>query len=1341
MQSIKRNIISLVLGMLSWSMATALPVEQLSSVNWLTNNKINEIHRGSDGFMWFASIAGLCRYDGYSHKLYYINETDSIPEGENDVDHITEDYEGYLWLRSHHAYVVYNPHTDRIEHIADSLLASRGIKGTPRVVKADKETGLWVYTEQPSAVWHVERVRGRARSISPIGNPGLVQGVVTDFVDTPYGVVAVTRRGDLYIINPSLDSVSESLMDVTGGQVSEYGKVFSLMYDRDGLLWIYNTDGMWLRDMRNKTWATSRLPRGGRGMVVKAVTQDRQGHIWIGRDHHGLEQAVKHDDRITFDEAYDPAMFPLSSSVTTVCDDGVGTLWIGTQKRGVFYHNETLHKFTLAQGDDVNCLEPRRDGKVWMGTDGSGVGIFDPATGRMTTVADPSEEPGTSAAVTAMIEDNEGTLYVGSFISGLRRLNGNRFEKIITDTQLDSAYTWSLAKTPDGDLWAATLEAGVYRYNRRDGVVKSYRTSNSAIPSDCVQALATDKDGNLYMGTVFGVGILRNGSDTIERLDELSPGTVNDLEFDSRGLLWIASHRGLSVYDPSRDKMHEISFHQPHGARFVIGIKEDAEGSIWVAEGGRLINFHVKYDPATGLLETKPHVYDHRDGLQLSDFNQRSFALLPTGEMLVGGLYGINRFKPSEIKLNDITPQVMFSSLKVDGREIKPGEKIGGVTVFDGALNKVRHITLSPSIDEFTVSLATDNYVHPDKTVYLYMLEGFNNKWIATSPGDNKVNYTNLSPGTYRLKVKAVNNDGFESDHEAVLTITVLVPFWLSPWAKALYLVLMLAAMGGVYILMRRRERRRFDESRRLDALAKEEELNRLKFRFMTNVSHDLRTPLTLLISPLDAMIKEGGDERTMRRLSLMRRNATQLLGLVNQLLDFRKSEVAGLSYSPADGEMVSFLENVCSQFGGLVSGKKIDFMYVPEIESLPMRFDQDKLSKVIMNLVGNAYKFTETGGSVKVTLRLKDDETALITVADTGVGISDTDKKRIFERFFQSESSRDPSATGYGIGLSLVSEYVALHKGSIEVRDNTPCGTIFEVSIPVVSCKHADAAAALAATSVPVTLPSASENAEKPSSASKPTALVVDDNPDMLELLKDGLRDSFHVVTANGGQEALKVMSTVKPSIIVTDLMMPGIDGKELSKSVKKDKELHHVPIIILTAKGDEEAKVEMLTLGVDDYITKPFNVELLALRMKRLVSLTALGQRSTLIDPEPESINITPLDEKLVEKAVKYVVGSIKRPELSVEELSAHMGMSRVHLYKKLKATTGKTPIEFIRLIRLKRAAQLLRESQLNVSEVAYQVGFNNPRNFSRYFRDEFGVLPSVYQEAKEQITIQTI
>ena len=611
----------------------------------------------------------------------------------------------------------------------------------------------------------------------------------------------------------------------------------------------------------------------------------------------------------------------------------------------------------------------------------------------------------------------------------------------------------------------------------------------------------------------------------------------------------------------------------------------------------------------------------------------------------------------------------------------------------------------------------------------------------------HRVTYTNLAPGTYILKVKATNSDGYAGTEEASLKIVILPPFWMTPWAYIVYALLIVGVVSFSLYAVQRRERNKFRIRQIEEDAKKREELSQMKFRFFTNVSHELRTPLTLIISPMESMMKEITDEKLHGKLQLMYRNAQRLLNLVNQLLDFRKNEMAGLHLTLSEGDIVAYVRSICASFLMLSEKKHVHLTFFSAMESLNMSFDEDKIGKVVMNLLSNAFKFTPDGGRVEVALEMSKEMSGrlLIKVSDTGVGIRDEDKERIFERFYQVEQEEpEHQSTGSGIGLSLVRDFVTLHEGTVRVVDNVGSGSVFLVELPV---KHVRVSPPKPA---PLTeeveeheelLPGMEEEAlsvdllddmeDNEDEKEKPLALIVDDNEDLVAFMKDSLSLYFRIQSASNGREAWQKISELMPDIIVSDVMMPEMDGNELCRWVKTDKRTSDIPMILLTARQAVEDKVEGLTIGADDYVTKPFNVEILILRMRKLIDLSKKRKAKSLIDPEPSEIAITSLDEKLVENAIKYVEANIGRCDLSVEELSRGLGMSRVHLYKKLLQITGKTPIEFIRVIRLKRAAQMLRESQQNVSEIAYQLGFNNPKYFSKYFKDEFGVLPSVYQE----------
>ena len=816
---------------------------------------------------------------------------------------------------------------------------------------------------------------------------------------------------------------------------------------------------------------------------------------------------------------------------------------------------------------------------------------------------------------------------------------------------------------------------------------------------------------------------------------KMSNDAVNHVYKDSRGLIWIATREGLNVYDVRRHLFLDLSPVAEAKGSFIAAITEDQERNMWVSTSRKVIRVTVASD-GKGSYLFDSRAYNSEDGLQNCDFNQRSIKTLHNGIIVIGGLYGVNVFAPDHIRYNKMLPNVMFTGLSLFDEAVKVGQSYGGRVLIEKELNDVENVEFDYKQNIFSVSFASDNYNLPEKTQYMYKLEGFNNDWLTLPLGVHNVTFTNLAPGKYVLRVKAINSDGYVGMKEATLGIVVNPPFWMSWWAYLLYAIGLVVVFFLARYRMLKREREKFHLQQIENEVAKNEEINNMKFRFFTNVSHELRTPLTLIISPLEGMLKETTDELQSTRLQLMYRNAQRLLHLVNQLLDFRKGEMSTHQLSLSEGDIISYVHSVCNSFLLMADKKHIQFSFFSGIDTFSMAFDADKVGKIVMNLLSNAFKFTPEGGRVTVMIEhvAGTPDMLEIKIADTGIGISDVDKEHIFERFYQADHKGVEETTGNGIGLSLVRDFVTLHEGEVKVFDNIGTGSVFVIQFPV---KHVETQVQLPPeTGISIGEEEDKEIKEETREETErkdfPLLLIVDDNEDFRIFMRYSLELQYRVKLAVNGNEAWEMMQEELPDLVISDVMMPQMDGNELCRLIKKDKRTAHIPVILLTARQNTEAKLEGLQTGADDYVTKPFNMTILVLRIRKLIELSRYHRVTQgMIDPVPSEIVITSLDEKLIEKAIKYVEDNMSRTELSVEELSRELGMSRVHLYKKLLQITGKTPIEFIRVIRLKRAAQLLRESQLHVSEVAFEVGFNNPKYFSRYFKDEFGVLPSVYQE----------
>jgi signal transduction histidine kinase/DNA-binding response OmpR family regulator len=618
------------------------------------------------------------------------------------------------------------------------------------------------------------------------------------------------------------------------------------------------------------------------------------------------------------------------------------------------------------------------------------------------------------------------------------------------------------------------------------------------------------------------------------------------------------------------------------------------------------------------------------------------------------------------------------------------------------------------------------------------MLEGFNSDWLYADGNQRRVTYTNLDPGHYTFKVKILNAGGVWSE-EKTLKINIAPPFWRTPFAYILYTLVVFGILLLARKIMLDRVHMKFEMRQQRREAERAHAIEQLKTKFFTNVSHEFRTPLSLIISPLDKIIKNTNDEDQKKQLNLVHRNAKRLLNLVNQLLDFRKIEVQGLKLYPAIGDIVQFAQDISYSFTDIAEKKSIQFSFSSNVETLEIYFDKDKIEKILFNLLSNAFKYTHNNGTVCVRLiytpRSDEEEegTLAIEVEDTGIGIPADKHEKIFERFFQTDVPESMVNQGTGIGLAITKEFVRLHNGVITVKSEPEKGTCFTVTLPAKKIHEV---------SVHSTTPVAIEEGdeivfeESQSNGKKKTIVIVEDNEDLRFYLKENLRGQYHVEEATNGKEGWEKIKLINPDLIVGDVMMPLMDGIELAKKIKNDTITAHIPVILLTAMGSEEKQIEGFQAGVNDYITKPFTFEILASRIKNLLAQQKLLQKrfQKQIEVNPSEVTVTPVDEKFLKQALEVVEKFIDKPEFSVEDFSREMCMSRVALYKKILSLTGKAPLEFIRSIRLKRAAQLLEKSGMSVSEIAYEVGFNNPKNFTKYFKEEFKVLPSQYTAEKK-------
>ena len=1333
-----------VLLLSSWMVvAQSYQFKHLEVSDGLSNNSVNTICKDRDGFMWFGTTTGLNRYDGYTFKIYQHAENDPGSLPDNYITDIVEMPDGRFWVNTGRGYVLFDKEQDCFITDVTGFMKNLESGGVPEQVFVDREGNTCLSVAGEGCYRYKE---GGKRLFFSYVEHSLPEHGVTQIAECSDGLLLIYNTGLLVCLDRATLAIKwksdEIKKYIPAGKTIE----FSLFVDRDNCIWAYSLMGIWAYDCGTKSWRTdlTAIWSSRPDIIIHAVAQDIEGRIWVGKDYDGIDVLEKETGKVTSLVAHDDNGRSLPhNTIYDLYADRDGIMWVGTYKKGVSYYSESIFKFNMYEWGDITCIEQADENRLWLGTNDHGILLWNRSTGK----AEPfwrDAEGQLPNPVVSMLKSKDGKLWVGTFNGGLYCMDGSRVRsyKEGTGNALASNNVWALVEDDKGRIWIASLGGGLQCLEPLSGTFETYTSNNSALLENNVTSLCWVDNNTLFFGTANqGVGMMDMHTREIKKIQgqsgnvKLSNDAVNHVYKDSRGLVWIATREGLNVYDTRRHVFLDLSPVAEAKGNFIAAITEDQERNMWVSTSRKVIRVTVASD-GKGSYLFDSRAYNSEDGLQNCDFNQRSIKTLHNGIIAIGGLYGVNVFAPDHIRYNKMLPNVMFTGLSLFDEAVKVGQSYGGRVLIKKELNDVENVEFDYKQNIFSVSFASDNYNLPEKTQYMYKLEGFNNDWLTLPVGVHNVTFTNLAPGKYVLRVKAINSDGYVGIKEATLGIVVNPPFWMSWWAYLLYAVGLVVVLFLARYRMLKREREKFHLQQIENEVAKNEEINNMKFRFFTNVSHELRTPLTLIISPLEGMLKETTDELQSTRLQLMYRNAQRLLHLVNQLLDFRKGEMSTHQLSLSEGDIISYVHSVCNSFLLMADKKHIQFSFFSGIDTFSMAFDADKVGKIVMNLLSNAFKFTPEGGRVTVMIEhvAGTPDILEIKIADTGIGISDVDKEHIFERFYQADHKGVEETTGNGIGLSLVRDFVTLHEGEVKVFDNIGMGSVFVIQFPV---KHVETQVQLPEeTGMPVGDEEDKEMKEEAREETErknfPLLLIVDDNEDFRIFMRYSLELQYRVKLVVNGKEAWEMMQEELPDLVISDVMMPQMDGNELCRLIKQDKRTAHIPVILLTARQNTEAKLEGLQTGADDYVTKPFNMTILVLRIRKLIELSRYHRVTQgMIDPAPSEIVITSLDEKLIEKAIKYVEDNMSRTELSVEELSRELGMSRVHLYKKLLQITGKTPIEFIRVIRLKRAAQLLRESQLHVSEVAFEVGFNNPKYFSRYFKDEFGVLPSVYQE----------
>lgn len=1296
----------------------------------LSHNAVLSIAQDSRGFMWYGTRYGLNRFDGQRFRIYRTQPDDSTSLSDNLVLSVFSSSRNGLLAGTTRGLNRYVPEKDAFERIPVYPGAQQaGIFS----IMEDSKGRLWLGTlsglfMQPDTG---RMAFTRLPGVEVAGN--MVRCVLEDrkgnfWVGTNNGLTILTETSGRF--------TAATFRHEEGNPASlPMNYVATIAEDQTGRIWIgTQTGGVCLFDPEKR--AFNRLVRPAIvNNIVRRIIVDRSGKIWVGTQE-GLSLIDPVTQTATAYQHNPGNKKSLSqNSVHSLFEDNSGSIWIGTYFGGVNMIHSYGTYFTVWQNgaarsgisnNVVSSIVEDEQQHLWIGTEGGGLNHLDRKSGTFTWYKHDPANPGSigSNLIKVVYEDGDHNIWAGTHGGGLNLLQKDgQFKKFFynnKDPQTFALEVTALLEDTEGRFWVGT-NTGLHLMHRNGHSLEKMQDSGKAgIAADrSIRYLLQDSRRRIWIGTTSGLYIF--AGDTLQTVQQ--DWYVNSIQEDHRGNIWVSLYYGgLAKYTADLQQMTLYTEKDGLPNNNVMGLLEDEQRNLWISTDNGL----VKFDPGQQNFQT----YTTSDGIAGNDFNYNSFLKDSRGEFFFGGYNGMTSFFPAKIIANKYSAPIVFTGLRLFNEPV-------GVGRDDGLLQQ--DIGLTPGLrfrhdqEVFTIEFALLNYIKSNKNRYAYRLEGADRDWIET--GNPAVTYTNLAPGSYTFWVKGANNDGIWSE-PARLDIRVMPPFWRTWWAYGIYAILLAATF---FLLVR------FIFLRAL--LRKEEELHQVKLNFFTNVSHEIRTHLTLLMAPVEKMsgtLKKN--DPLQQLLSQVRNNANRLLKLVSELMDFRKAETRHLNLHVQQQDLVPFLEDILASFGELSQRRCIRSSFTHDRHEAPAYFDREQLDKVFFNLLSNAFKFTPDGGSVRLHLSSGRNAYA-ITVTDNGRGIAPQYLDKLFNNFFQVDD-HGLQNTGYGIGLALSRNIVELHKGTLTV-DSEPANAAGEgrttFTVTLLQGKQHFAGARhvmLETTETPelVETPPQSPQVEEKPSGQHFTIHIVEDNPELRALVRQTFGDRYQVLESANGAEGLALATAQIPDLVISDVMMPEMDGLSFCYQLKTDERTSHIPVILLTAKSSQEDHVSGLETGADLYLTKPFSTRVLELNVRNLLAsrekMRRRFSRQLQTGSQPVAGDAVPntVDTAFLEKVIQLVDEHMDDPEFGVDMLARKVAMSQPVLYKKLKALTNMSVNDFIKSLRLKKAAGLIRQKQHTVYEVAYMVGYNDRKYFSREFKKQYGKTPTDFAAAPD-------
>ncbi|WP_288359618.1 two-component regulator propeller domain-containing protein [uncultured Bacteroides sp.] len=1284
----------------------------------LTCDLITSICQDKDGFIWIGTDYGLNKFNGMQFTHYYNDPKDSASLADNSIKALMLDNEGILWVGGVGGLQYYVPEENVFRTVAFEGSSFLHIKCIVQLRSGE----IWAGSSG-RGLFRIRANEGRGTQITEI--PGISEHAHCGLIyEDKHGILWISIDGvGLLRYNPSLQ-----IGKLINNKVLDGGSAISGMAeDRSGNLLIATSTTAYYYDRKNESFI--KIEHEESWLPMRSLLVSKRGKRYAATLGKGLKVIQPDLKKLSSEVITLPQVDINNAKIRALYEDRSQNLWIGCYHKGLVmvskestpFHFWGIPNREYPGAGVITALHKDNDGQIVSGIEYEGV--F-----KITPEGNIVEHLFAGTTISSIYKDYSGNLWFGGFYSGLyMQDSGGKVHLKLPEIR--SKDIKKITGDDKGNLYISLFGHGFIRYHVSSQTITEYKSNNGGLRNDWVNTLLIDSKKRLWIGHHNGVDyldpIVGKFVSVLNLNQELGTFITYALLEDMHGNIWIGTNKGLMCYHPETIELGYYNEENGLSNNFVYGLAKDKRGNIWcstlkginqikVAEG-KIASFYSE----RGLVDNE---YTTGASYQSSD-----------GVVSFGGVKGITTFHPDSVVVSKEQVIVVLSNLYLGGEAVTAKSQSGGRHVLDTLITCVDKILLAYEDNTFTFEFSTLDYRNPGNIFYEYRIREYEKKWNSTQLGVNQITYNHLNPGKYTFEVRACTNG--EYTRIKVIRMEIASPWWRSSFAYVCYTLVLLVVAYLIYLAVRRQHQK---------------EINEEKIKFFINLSHEIRSPLTLIISPLESLLKRSYDADTMTMLRLMQKNVGRIINLLNQLLDMRKIEKGQLHIHCAEIDMVKYIKELISLFTYQAQKRSINLYFDYEQEELPAWIDPDNFDKVLVNLLSNAFKYTPDGGEIKICLREKVNgltagdlqHSIHIEVVDSGFGIDANKLEKIFERFYQVSSNGSNGSIGFGIGLNLCRMIVGLHHGTIHACNRQDRqGSRFIIHIPY-GKKHLRKFELVDTESKvklrnPAILEYSHESEEKTAKTkyhkTNYKIVVVDDDDEIRNFLEAELSLQHKVYVSHNGKEGLQTILKQHPDIIISDVMMPEMDGISLLKTIRNNPNVSHIPFILLTSKAEYKDRIDGLSKGADVYLGKPFIVEELKVHIKNLIETRLLlkGKFSGARDQEGkiEIAENKSGDERLMERVMNVMNKFLDDPEFNVEVLAREVGLSRVQLHRKMKEIAGVSTAVFIRNLRMKKAATLLQEGKLNISEIADAVGFDNQANFSTVFKKFYAMSPTEY------------